>query len=74
MKSPLIFLFTRDSAFAQSVCDAVSGTDAVVLIAQDVRNGLQIVCQRGRELDFALMDFDDGLSRHDTAQRGPPLL
>jgi CheY-like chemotaxis protein len=60
MKSPLILLFTRDGDFAQSVREAVSGTGAVVLIARDVRDGLQIVCQRGRELDFALMDFDDG--------------
>jgi DNA-binding response OmpR family regulator len=60
MKSPLILLFTRDSDFAQSVREAVSGTGAVVLIARDVRDGLQIVRQRGRELDFALMDFDDG--------------
>ena len=60
MKSPLILLFTRDGDFAQSVCEAVSGTGTVVLIARDIRDGLQIVCQRGRELDFALMDFDDG--------------
>ena len=60
MKSPLILLFTRDGDFAQSVCEALSGTDTVVLIARDVRDGLQIVCQRGRELDSALMDFDDG--------------
>jgi DNA-binding response OmpR family regulator len=60
MKSPLVLLFTRDGDFAQSVCEAVSGTGTVVLIARDVRDGLQIVCQRGRELDFALMDFDDG--------------
>ena len=52
MKSPLILLFTRDGDFAQSVRDA--------LIARDVRDGLQIVWQRGRELDSALMDFDDG--------------
>jgi DNA-binding NtrC family response regulator len=32
----------------------------MVLMARDVRDGLQIVCQRGRELDSALMDFDDG--------------
>jgi DNA-binding NarL/FixJ family response regulator len=31
-----------------------------VLTAQDVRDGLEIVHQRGRELDFALMDFDNG--------------
>jgi DNA-binding response OmpR family regulator len=60
MKSPLILLFTRDGDFAQSVCEALFGTGAIVLIARDVRDGLQILCQRGRELDSALMDFDDG--------------
>jgi len=60
VKSPLILLFTRDGYFAQSIREALSGTDAIVLIARVVRDGLQIVCQRGRELDFALMDFDDG--------------
>ena len=59
-KSPLILLFTRDGDFAQSVREAVSDTGATVLIARDVREGLQIVLQRGRELDSALMDFDDG--------------
>jgi DNA-binding NtrC family response regulator len=60
LKSPLILLFTRDGEFAQSVREALFGTGAMVLIARDVRDGLQIVCQRGRELDSALMDFDDG--------------
>src|SRR6266566_1406332 len=60
MKSPLILLFTRDGDFARLVCEALSQTDAVVLIARDVRDGLQILDQRGRELDFAVMDFDDG--------------
>jgi CheY-like chemotaxis protein len=60
MESPLILLFTRDGEFAQSVREALFETGAIVLIARDVRDGLQIVCQRGRELDSALMDFDDG--------------
>jgi DNA-binding response OmpR family regulator len=60
MKSPLILLFTRDGGFAQSVRDALFQTNATVLIARDVRDGLQIVWHRGRELDSALMDFDDG--------------
>ena len=60
MKEPLILLFTRDGDFAQSVREALFGTGAVVLKAREVRDGLQIVCQRGRELDFALMDFHDG--------------
>jgi DNA-binding response OmpR family regulator len=60
MKSPLILLFTRDGDFAQSVRDALFETGATVLIARDVRDGLQIVLQCGRDLDSALMDFDDG--------------
>lgn len=60
VKSPLILLFTRDGYFASSIREALSGTDAIVLVAREVRDGLQIVCQRGRELDFAVMDFDDG--------------
>jgi DNA-binding NtrC family response regulator len=60
MKSPLILLFTRDGDFAQSARDALFETGASVLIARDVRDRLQIVWQRGRELNSALMDFDDG--------------
>jgi CheY-like chemotaxis protein len=60
MKQLLGLIFTRDAYFAQSACEALVGTGATSLIAQDVRDALQIVCQRGRELDFALMDFDDG--------------
>ena len=60
MKPKLILLFTRDSNFAQSVSEALFGTRAVVLMARSVADALQIVCQRGRELAFALLDFDDG--------------
>src|SRR5713101_8027119 len=60
MKSPLILILTRDGDFAQSVREAVSETGATVLVARDVRDGLQIVWQCGRELDSAWMDFDDG--------------
>src|SRR5438105_15925361 len=60
MTSPLIFLFPLDGDFARSVRESVSETGATVLVARDVRDGLQIVCQCGRELDSAWMDFDDG--------------
>jgi CheY-like chemotaxis protein len=60
VKPPLILLFTRDGDFAQSVREALLGAATIVLIAGDVRDALQIICQRGRELDFALMDFDEG--------------
>ena len=42
MKEPLILLFTRDRDFARSVREAVSETGATVLVARDVRDGLQI--------------------------------
>jgi DNA-binding NtrC family response regulator len=60
MKPRLVLLFTRDRAFDQLVSEALFGTGAIVLIARSVTDALQIVCQRGRELDFALMDFDGG--------------
>jgi DNA-binding NtrC family response regulator len=60
VKAPLILLFTRDGDFAQSVREALLGAAGDLLIARDVRDALQIICQSGRELDFALMDFDDG--------------
>lgn len=60
MKPSVILLFTRDRSFDQVVTDALSEARAVVLIARSVADALQIVCQRGRELDFALMDFDGG--------------
>jgi DNA-binding NtrC family response regulator len=60
MKTSVILLFTRDRSFDQVVTDALSEARAVVLIARSVADALQIVCQRGRELACALMDFDNG--------------
>lgn len=55
-----ILLFTRDRAFDRVLADALLGQSAIVLIARSVGDALQIVCRRGRELDFAVMDFDEG--------------
>lgn len=60
MKQRFGLLFTRDADFARSAREALLGTGAIALLAQDVSHALQIVCQRGWELDFALMDFDGG--------------
>jgi DNA-binding response OmpR family regulator len=60
MKRRLILLYTRDRNFDRVLSEALLGTGAVVLIARSVADGLEIVCQRGRELDFALMDFGGG--------------
>jgi DNA-binding response OmpR family regulator len=58
MTPRLILLFTPDRTFDQLVREAFLGTSAIVLIARNVADALQIVCQRGRVLDFALLDFD----------------
>ena len=60
MKPSVILLFTRDRSFDQLVSEALLGTSAIVLIARSVADAVEIVYQRGRELNFALLDFDDG--------------
>ena len=59
MKSQVL-LYTRDPDFDGLLGEALSGTGAIVLIARTVADVLQIVCQRGCSLEFALMDFDGG--------------
>jgi CheY-like chemotaxis protein len=56
----VVLLYTRDRAFDTLVGEALSGTEAIVLIARNVADALQIVCRRGRDLAFAVMDFDGG--------------
>jgi CheY-like chemotaxis protein len=60
MKPRVILLYTRDARFDSLVGEALSGSGAIVLIARSVADALQIICQRGRELAAALMDFDGG--------------
>src|ERR1700720_4220201 len=60
MKPRLLLLFTRDRAFDQLVSEALFGTDAIVLIARSVGDALQVVSSRGRELDFVILDFNEG--------------
>jgi ActR/RegA family two-component response regulator len=60
MKPPLVLLYTRDQTFDQVLARALFGTGTIILIARGVGDALQIVCRRGRELDFAVLDFNDG--------------
>ena len=55
-----VLLFTRDRHFEELTRAALSKTGATIFSARDVRQALDIVCRCGRELDLALMDFDDG--------------
>jgi DNA-binding NtrC family response regulator len=61
MNMRLILLLTRDRDFETNLTEAGLATGpAVILVARTVGDALQIVCTRGRELDFAVIDFDDG--------------
>lgn len=59
-KARVVLLYTRDSGLGGLLGEALSGTGSIVLVARTVADALQIVCQRGRELAFAMMDFDGG--------------
>jgi DNA-binding response OmpR family regulator len=60
MKRRLLLLYTRDPKFDRVLTEALWGTDAVVLIARSVGDALEVVSSRGRELDVAILDFNDG--------------
>jgi DNA-binding NtrC family response regulator len=60
MTSPIILLFTCDLTLDRLVSEALLNTGAVVLTARNVAQALQLVSKRGRELNLALMDFEEG--------------
>jgi DNA-binding NtrC family response regulator len=60
MKPRRVLLFSSDRTFDQLVSEALLGTGTIVLIARNVRDAIQIVRDKGSELDFALMDFNGG--------------
>src|SRR6266550_5810820 len=60
MKPRIVLLYTRNQNFDRVLTEALGGTGVVVRTARSVADALQIVCQRGSELDFAVMDFDGG--------------
>src|SRR5438876_3729903 len=59
MKGRQALLFTSDTEFESVVRQALLGTDTIFLIARTVSDALQIACQRGRELDLAIMAFGE---------------
>jgi DNA-binding response OmpR family regulator len=60
MKPRLVLPYTHDRNFDRPLSEALIGTGAIVLITRSVGDGVQIVSSRGRELDFAILDFNDG--------------
>ena len=55
----LVLLYTRDEDFKTVVRQALWDTGTVLLIAQTAEEALQIVCRRKRELDAAIMAFNE---------------
>jgi DNA-binding response OmpR family regulator len=55
----LVLLYTRDDDFQKAVRQALWDTGTVLLIAQTAEEALQIVCRRKRELDVAIMAFNE---------------
>ena len=61
MNTRLVLLLTRDREFEKLLAEAVvKGGAAIILVARNIGDALQMVCARGRELDLAVVDFDDG--------------
>jgi CheY-like chemotaxis protein len=55
----LVLLYTRDEDFKRVVRQALWDTGTILLIAQTAEEALQIVCRRKRELDVAIMAFNE---------------
>ena len=55
----LALLYTRDDDLQQVVRQALWDTGTILLIAHTVEEALQIVCRRERELDVAIMAFNE---------------
>ena len=59
MKERQALLFTFDAEFESMVRQALLCTDIILLVARTVGEALQITCQQGRELDLAIMAFNE---------------
>jgi len=55
----LVLLYTRDEDFKTVVRQALWDTGTILLTAQTAEEALQIVCRRERELDVAIMAFNE---------------
>lgn len=55
----LALLYTRDHDFEEVVRRALWDTGTILLIARTVDDALQIVCRRHRELDVAIISFNE---------------
>ena len=60
MKSGFVLLLTRDLELEQQSAMAVAASNARLIVARTVGVALEIIYQRGRELDLVVIDCDNG--------------
>jgi hypothetical protein len=60
MKSGLVLLLTRDLELEQEAAMAAAASGARLMLAGTVGEALEIIDERGRELDLVVIDFDNG--------------
>lgn len=59
MNIHLALLLTHDVDFEKALTESLKQSGATILIAHDVDHALEIGCQRGAELDLAVIDRSD---------------
>lgn len=62
MKPRLILLFTADADVQERIEDAIHGSSAVLLVARNLRDALEIILAKGGALDCAIVDIDQEFS------------
>jgi DNA-binding NtrC family response regulator len=60
MKPRLVLLLTRDSNFQSLLGERLYDDGAIILVARNINDAIQLMCSRGTELDLVVIDFDDG--------------
>ena len=60
MKSNLVLLLTEDIDIEEQSAEAARKAGASLFFAQDVGEGIRIVCGRGGEIDLVIIDLDHG--------------
>ncbi|HEY4273319.1 MAG TPA: response regulator [Candidatus Udaeobacter sp.] len=60
MKSNLILLLTEDIDVEEQSVEAARKAGAGQILTEDVDEAIEIVSARGREIDLAIIDFDNG--------------
>jgi DNA-binding NtrC family response regulator len=60
MNMRLVVLLTHDPSFEKLLAEALRKSGLSVFVTRSVDDALQIVCRRSENLEFAVIDFDDG--------------